>query len=85
MCNSIECTHIVIYDDTAAIYPSTYTVEEHQWHTTIYKPLEMVITSGVLCLRHDYPTNLVLKERLAYFHLTVILFITLRHHDKIPS
>ena len=83
VCYGVEGAHIVVYHHPTGIHARTYSIIEHQRHACIYQALEMLIALGVLGLRDDDPTDLVLEERLTEAHLVFIALTTLGHHDTI--
>ena len=85
MGHRIEGSHIVVHHYPTGIHARTYSIIEDQGDTRLHQTLEMVVTMGILRLRDDNATNLVLVKRLTNAHLTLIALATLCHHDKIAS
>ena len=85
MSHRIEGAHIVVHHYPTRIHARTYSIIEDQGDTRLHQTLEMVVTMGILRLRDDNATNLVLVKRLTNAHLTFIALATLCHDDKIAS
>ena len=81
--DGVEGSHIVVDDDAAGIDACANAVVEHERHTSIDESLEVLVALCVLSLRNDDATHLVLVERLAEAHLTLILLAALCHHDTV--
>ena len=78
-------THIVIDHHTRAVDPRTDSIVEDQWHTIVHQHLEMVVSLGVLGLRHDDATHLILIEVITDGYFLFISLIALRHHHTIAT
>ena len=78
-------THIVIDHHTRAVDSRTDSIVEDQWHTIVHQHLEMVVSLGVLGLRHDDATHLILIEVITDGYFLIISLIALRHHHTIAT
>ena len=85
MSDGSESSHIVIYNYTRTIHACTYSIIEYERYTIIHQFLEMIILLGVLGLRDDNATHLILIEVFTNSHFLIIPFVTLRHHHTIAA
>ena len=85
MGHCIEGAHIVVHHYPTRIHARTYSIIEDQGDTRLHQTLEMIVPMGILRLRDDNATNLVLAKRLTNAHLTLIALTTQCHDDKIAS
>ena len=76
---------IVVDHHTACIDGRANAVVEHQRDAAAHELGEVVVLLGVLSLRDDDATHLVLLERLANLHLPLIALAALRHHDAVAA
>ena len=83
--NGSKGTHIVIYHHSRAVHARTYSIIEDERHPILQQFFEMVILLGILRLRNDDATNLVLIEVFTDGHLLIVTLVTLRHHHTVTS
>ena len=78
-------THIVIDHHATGVHPRTDTIVEHQGHPRADQFQEMVVLFRVLRLRDDDAAHLVLIERLADTHLSLIALLTRGHQQAVAA
>ena len=78
-------THIVVHHHTGAVHARTDSIIEDERHAIVHQLLEVGILLGVLRLRNDDATHLILIEVIADGNLLVVSLIALRHHHTIAS
>ena len=81
----VEGSHIVVDNHTTGIHARTYSIIEHEWQTIVEQHLEMLIAMGVLRLRNNDATHLILIERATDIHLPFITLTTMSHQDAIAA
>ena len=76
---------IIIHHHSRTVDAGADTVIKHKWHPIVHKLAEVVILSGILGLRHDDATHLILIEVVADCHLLVVTLVALCHHHTITA
>ena len=78
-----EGTHVVIHHHSGAVHPRTDSIDKDERHAIVHQLLEMVILLGILRLRNDDATHLILIEVFTDSHFSVVSLLALRHHHTI--